>query len=197
MGKTYYPKIATLYYKDEHIKNVEIPIRVQYIEIKKYICKKCGIDTSLSGIIRGYKNDKDMDDMDKISFRDFGKITYMIPKKFDVNDLLCPYCMKKLKVKLKPLIKAYITKLYRFVNVEDILNSYTLSRWKTRPKPFPPKEGIECFVDKLEQLYEDIGWWNTKKEKECVKIVFDKKITLSKLKKCFRDYQGRQLVKRI
>ena len=183
---TFYPRIATAYYKDKNI-NIKFPIRIKWIEIKKYECKKCNISATESELLNGVG-------------------ILHIDKHSKYN---CPKCKKQLKINKKKLIKLYMKSKFKYIDICAILNSFTLLRWRSRQIVGRPSFEISAFEDSFDKVLSCLEWF--RKEKNVLSLLpnphlqkylhgktgfnlrINRKVNMKILKKDFDEYMKRKV----
>lgn len=199
----YYPTVATVHYKDKHI-DIEIPLRIKLILLRKYKCSKCSSCGTAQNIIN-YCSDRLKDDAYKLKWKQIGIGVHVPTNLYGSNGFeYCPVCYKdhleyvKLIPVYRMLIKVYYSVPNRsYIKIDKLVENHVRGRWKGNIyENWGNYDERALYFETLKQTYDhfkdEVRTYNKK-----VKIKVDNKITLKQLKKDYSLYEQRKFVRKL
>lgn len=197
---TFYPKIAELHYKDRNI-DIKIPIRVKLLGLPIYKCQneECKLKIhNEEGTLKDYiyyierKHYNMPLDKEKLGIEYTTIKNKNIPKELlnEKNEIVCPECKKVMVLGTKELIKTYTPRKNYYIDIERMLNQFTLLKW--RPHVIRHVGiNIEAYRISLEEVYERLEYLNHNPDKRA-KITIFKNIKIEQLRQAETEYQARK-----
>jgi len=202
---TYYPKIATLKFKDRAV-NITMDFRVKKIEMVAYRCPHCMTSGTKTSLRRAYLkeiwNPGFPDDVKAY----LSKWEYHNKEEGLPTTLYCPDCLSKRKSEMQetriPKLTVYTTKAHPYIKIDEIVRHFLpyLNFEKRRDKSVAAFIGIRnSGKTELEMIKGDLKHVSKHRQNKFrtaeVKVYDD--ITIEKLDEKMKEYEMRKVARRI
>ena len=211
--RSFYPKIATLYYKEKNLLNLALPIRVKLINYPVHKCmnKDCTLSfyhyastTEFIKYFHEYCSQEDYPELWKnlISSEKYKK---KIPKAIFENEFLikCPKCLQRLDSKEKKLVKIYTKTNHTYIKYDNILHHTipTKSR-EVKTDEWFGKHNYVLYFDDVEKVYKALELArkyakNNKRGKDIKLVIHKDRVTQEILERNNKKYWERRFAKSI